>query len=144
MNYASVTDFRERFASDSEVEYLMDETGDDRIAEILNGVEAEVDSYLARRYSTPITLDASSSLDDVLENKLKSVTLDIAVYRVMGRQDEGSEIKKYLHDLALAWLKDIAKGNADLPDDPAGKTTVLTQLWDSADRVFTRDTMGGW
>lgn len=65
------------------------------------------DSYLARRYAVPLAVWGAD---------LRAAVCRIAVYRLLTRAGydsaaEGSSFRKQYDD-ALAWLKDVAKGDA--------------------------------
>ena len=147
-NYATTAQLKARFEDDTAVAHLTDSatTGspdDDVLTEVVNHAEGQMDSYFARRFAVPV--DVSS--DTVLAAMLKSVALDLAVYHLLVRGGVVTEPKLVAHDKALAWLKDVAKGEAVLPsaDEPATTTTRENIFaWgtagetDSSQRKFSR------
>jgi phage gp36-like protein len=85
------------------------------------GAEGEVNSYLARRYQTPIDLAVHASLSDVLA----SVTLDLAEYRLRMRRPPVSEDARRRRDQAIDWLSQVADGRVDLPSLTAVAATAV-------------------
>ena len=79
--------------------------------EVRKSSEGEADSYLARRYATPVDLTAHPELAATL----KGFVLDIAVYRLHGRRAPVSEAHEKARDQAIEWLKQLAEGKIVLP-----------------------------
>jgi phage gp36-like protein len=71
----------------------------------LASASAEIDSYLASRYSVPI-----ASPDQMV----KGYCVDIAVYRLAYGDLERTEEMRIRYDDAIKWLKEVAKGNAQI------------------------------
>lgn len=92
--------------------------------------EREVDSYLSRRFSTPIDTSADADLADFL----KKLALDVAEYRIFGRRPPVSKNKKQVYDNTIAWLKGFVSGENNLPGKvtpPSTKTNNPVSSWDS-------------
>lgn len=75
------------------------------------GAEGEVNSYLARRYLTPIDFAVHSEVAGVLA----SVTLDIAEYRLHARRPPVPDAVIQRFRAALGWLSKVANGAVSLP-----------------------------
>ncbi len=149
-NYASSTDLANRFANDAEVAHLTDtsDTGTpdpDVLNENVNFAEGQIDSYAGRKYLTPLATD-----DTVFANFLKSLTLDIAVYHLVGaRGDLAPEAKTLAHDKAIDWLEKLAEGKVVLPAAATQPTTAAREpiaafgtagTGDNSKRLFSRAT----
>lgn len=100
----------------------------------LNDAKDEMDSYLQVRYSLPIV---------GISNRLTICQCNIARYRL--HENHATEEVYERYKLELAWLKDIAKGNAGLGgnatgsligETPIGGNTVLVT---EGNRVFGDD-----
>ncbi len=154
MSYTTNAKLKARFENDEAVAALTDtleETGapDEAVlTEVREDADGIVDSYLAVRYQVPITTTGHT----VLENRLDSLTLDIAANNLLERGDQVSEAKQRRHDRAIAYLEKVSEGKLDLP---VGATLASTDSRDpliayggpgtSSDskRIFTRDTTEG-
>src|SRR3972149_3728356 len=73
--------------------------------------EGEVNSYLGRRYTVPISLTIHPDLADVLA----SFTLDLAEYRLRLRRPPVPEDARRRRDQAIEWLTRVADGRIELP-----------------------------
>ncbi len=73
--------------------------------------ESEVNSYLARRYRTPIDIDRHPDLAALLA----SSALDVAAYRLHARRPPtpGEVLARY--HAVLTWLRQVAVGEVILP-----------------------------
>jgi len=95
---------------------LADDDGDGQadtavLDEVRNAAEGEVNSYLARRYETPIDLTIHTELVGLLA----SITLDLAEYRLrLRRPPVASDVSERLRH-ALTWLSRVADGTLELP-----------------------------
>lgn len=109
MSYATRADLEAAFSA-AEIAQLESQGLD--IEAALARAEEEVNSYLAVRYAVPVA--------PVTEH-VKTVTLDIARYRIFPIESEGEPQERY--ERAIAWLKDVVAGRALLPGvTPAGDT----------------------
>lgn len=125
MSYIVNADIEIRVGSAAYVQ-LSDDDGDGQadtavIDEIRLAAESQVNSYLARRYAVPIDLVLHTDLADLL----KSITLDLAEYRLWCRRPPVSRdgVEKHAH--AVAWLTGVASGSIALPSakEVASNTT---------------------
>jgi phage gp36-like protein len=121
-------------------------TPSDTVAQqLLDAAEAEMHTYLASRYRTPIDLGMHAELAPTL----KSRVLDIAEYLAW----KGSPFMAGLparvrdgYDEALLWLSRIARGEASLPaSSPPASSTAESDVprYSSATRKFTSEEFDG-
>lgn len=137
MSYATVQDLTGRYGED-EVLQLTDfadnDAVDDTVAQrALDDATAEIDTYLAARYVTP--LEATPSV-------VVGMCCDIARYRMHGHR--ASEDIRIRYEDARALLRDIARGLASI--DSTQKSgfvddTEISATHEAADRVFTQDSL---
>lgn len=81
------------------------------VEEARQSAEGVVNSFLARRYRAPVDLSAYPEVADVL----RSVTLDLAEFRLRARRPPMAANALRLHEQALVWLERIAEGVVQLP-----------------------------
>lgn len=113
MAYATKDDLVPRRLAQNELVELTDDAGagkvdDDNVANILTEASALVDSYCRQRYTVPLQTS----------DQVKSLTLDIAVYKLFERRRRIPDSVKDAYVNALAFLKDVATSKAAL-DQPA-------------------------
>ena len=84
------------------------------------GAEGEANGYLAKRYQVPVDLSAHPDLSGVL----KSMVLDIAVWRLFNRRPPAD--KPYLdsRDQAIEWFRMVSEGKIPLPSVPPVPSTT--------------------
>ena len=110
--YAAIADMTLALGQ-REVSYLSDQlkTGqqlDDVLTRALGRASAEIDSYLTQSYRLPIT--AQAALDH-----LRGICVDVARYHLTGSYTNCTdEIRNRYRD-AIAWLRDVIAGRANLP-----------------------------
>ncbi len=117
MSYASHNDLETRLGTAAYVQ-LTDDAGTgvanvDRANAVLREAEGEVNSYLGRRYAVPVLVDGQEELAAVL----RSVTLDIAEYRLHARRPSVPDVAVRKREAAIVWLQRVAAGDAVLPGD---------------------------
>ena len=115
MSYANTTDLEERLGEGIYLQ-LTDDAGtgsadEGKASEALEQAEGEVNSYLARRYAVPVDV----SVDAQLAAILKSVTLDLAEYRLHARRPPIPEDKRRQREAAVRWLGQASSGQVVLP-----------------------------
>lgn len=142
MAYITNSDIEERLGAATLIQ-LADDDGNGIadvgvVDEARLAAEGEVNSHLARRYATPISLAAHPDLADLLA----SMTLDLAEYRLRSRRPPVSEDARRRRDFAADWLTKVAEGRIELPSvtPPASRTAsgVVAQV-SGAERVLSRD-----
>lgn len=127
-------------------EYIEDEAErNEKLSAICEGaVEdacAEIDGYLAKRYSIPL-----KRTPKVLNKFAK----DIAVYNLVSRMgiNEDDREKTFLnrYNAAVKFLMEIAKGTVSIGTDEedAGSLAANGFNMNSSQRLFSRKSMGGW
>ncbi|MFH1110152.1 MAG: DUF1320 domain-containing protein [Planctomycetota bacterium] len=115
MGYITNADIEERLGSVAYVQ-LADDDGNGVadvgvVDEARLGAEGEVNSYLGRRYSVPVSLTTHPDLADVLA----SFTLDLAEYRLRLRRPPVPDDARRRRDQAIEWLTRVAEGRIELP-----------------------------
>lgn len=121
-------------------------TASDSVAQqIIDEASGEADSYLARRYATPIDTALHPELSDVLEGRV----LDLAEQRAWAGSPFSAGIPARVtaaREAAAAWLIAVANGAADLPGaaPPASRTAADDgPRYSSSERIFVRDELDG-
>ena len=142
MAYATAAQFTEAFPADVvELTNLDDACAttsiDARITEALERASSEIDSYICSVVSLPL-----SPLPLVLEAK----ALDIARYYLDYLEPRSDVLRRY--EMAVEWLKAVAKGEVCLGLDTAGdevpSETMISPVIKACDRVFTKTTLVGY
>lgn len=115
MAYITNADIVQRVGSAAFAQ-LADDDGDGLadagvVDEVRVAAEGELDSYLARRYRTPILLDEFPELAGLL----MAIALDLAEFRLRLRRPPLAEDVRQRHALTLQWLERIASGVIALP-----------------------------
>jgi phage gp36-like protein len=95
----------------------------------LEAADGEIDSYLASRYSLPL-----SSTPPIL----RDCAIDIARYRLHDRAV--SELVANNYKARQAWLRDVAAGKASLGIDDITPASAGLPEMTSGGRVFARET----
>jgi phage gp36-like protein len=121
-------------------------TADAGVAQqIVSEAEAEADSYLARRYQTPVDLAGHPELANVLVARV----LDLAEYGAWKSSPFVSTAPQRVHLLyaaALQWLDAVARGQIVLPAaSPPNSTTAADDAprYSGVARAFTADELDG-
>jgi phage gp36-like protein len=139
MSYATLQDLIDRFGAD-ELLAIADRDGDgsvdaDLVAAALADAAGTIDSYIGRRYTLPLSATPA---------QLTARACDIA--RWLLYTDMPHERVTKAHDAAVAWLKDVAAGRADLDAggaEPAGDGPGRVAI-DSGARVFSDDALSDY
>ncbi|MFZ5450269.1 MAG: gp436 family protein [Thermodesulfobacteriota bacterium] len=127
--------------SQTELAALTAETGDEPdsqvVAEAINRADAEIDAACGLRYTVPFA---------PAPERVKSLSTDLALYHLYSRRGVAPAVwrQKYLD--ALAFLKEVAGGQATLAGSSGEPPAAERQSPDfiSANRVFSRDSRGEW
>jgi len=121
-------------------------TASDAIAQaIVDEAEALANSYLARRFRTPLDLVAHPELADVLRGRV----LDLCEYLAWRGSPFVSDLPGRVLTLfedARRWFEQIAQGRADLPADrppAAAESSTSGPQYASPPRSFTHDLLDG-
>jgi phage gp36-like protein len=107
------------------------------VAEAISRADAEIDAACGLRYAVPLA---------PVPERVKTLSADLAIYHLYSRRSVAPEVwrQKYLD--ALAFLKQVAGGQATLAGsggEPPGATREGAEM-DSSQRIFSRDTLGEW
>ncbi len=111
----------------------------------IDEAEAEIESYLARRFTTPIDLAA----DPGFETIIKARTLDLAEHRLWQGSPFVSDVPtrvEMLRTTALRWLESVASGVVRLPTEtPIAHSgdNPDTPRYRSAPRTLTQAELDG-
>ncbi len=121
-------------------------TADPDVAQqIVDEAEALADSYLAKRYATPVDLSARPELADVLAARV----LDLAEWIAWKGSPFVGDVPERVRALgseAVGWFEAVAVGKIHLPaaSPPPGPTAEDdAPRFSAEDREFTRDELDG-
>jgi phage gp36-like protein len=142
MAYASEADIIDLHGTEL-LDLLADKTGDGvrdaaAIARALDDAGSLIDGYLSQRYTLPLPQ---------VPALLKTICIDIALYRLASNPALLSDDARRRYDDALRFLRDIGAGKAALGlpavNDGAASEADGAQivLIESGARVFSRDTL---
>ncbi len=147
MSYITNSDIETRLGTTRYVQLTDDAgTGSANTAvadEVRLGAVGEVDSYLAPRYAVPIDLVTHVET----AGPIKSAALDLAEYRLHARRREVPVGVIGKRDTTLAWLRNIAAGEASLPsvaELPANAAAGPRATTTGAARVLSREELEGF
>jgi len=140
MTYATIQNMIDRFGEDELIQ-LTDRQNLGVIDNVvvnraLADADARINGYLGVRYTMPLSLPQPTGLE--------RLGCDIARYAL--HEDRVTEIVQKRYDDAIALLRDVAAGKAELGlDDTANKpaSTSLAQI-SSAAPVWKRENSGGF
>lgn len=127
--------------SQAELAALSAETGDEPdaqvVAEAINRADAEIDAACGLRYAVPLF---------PVPERVKSLSADLAIYHLFSRRSAAPEVWRRKYQDGLAFLKLVAAGQATLADSSGEPPAADRQSPDfiSANRLFSRDTLGEW
>jgi len=118
--YATQADLEPERIPTAELIQLTDDTGSGLVdagivTAKLTEASAMVDSYARQRYTVPLQTS----------EQVKSLTLDIATYKLFERRRRIPESVGTAYSNAIAFLRDVAAGRAAL-DQPVGATPQLS------------------
>lgn len=113
--------------------------------QIVDESQAEADSYLARRYQTPVNLAAHPELANIL----KARVLDLAEYAAWKSTPFVSDPPQRVHLMyaaALRWFEDVGRGKLPLPaasPPNAGTAEESGPQYTAPPRRFTTEELDG-
>lgn len=145
MSYATNADIEQQMGSAAVVQ-LTDDAGTGaavaaRVTEARVSAEAQVDSYLARRYAVPVEVSAEPQVAAIL----RCVTVDLAEYRLHARRPPVPVDVAARRAAALEWLQRVAEGRLALPslgELPAGASEGPAAMISGSPRVWGREEAG--
>ena len=141
MAYIVQADLTEQLSASQLVLLTDDEKGGiavaDRVTRAITSAEAEVNAFLGVRYAVPLT----GTIPDLVQ----TWTLHIAVYLLYTRRRVPDDVRQAYED-AIARLKAVVAGHMTLglEPSPAVSTTSSQGEISGPERVFTRETLGGF
>jgi len=113
--------------------------------QIVDEAEAVANSYLARRYETPVNLTAHPELAKVLAARVLDLA-EAAAWRGSPFVSDPPQRVVTLHADALRWFEDVVAGRIPLPasSPPAGpKADNDGPRYTATPRTFTADELDG-
>ncbi len=149
MPYITIAQLRQRLGPTLYARLTDRETGtrEDEAAaqEIVNGAEAEANSYLARRYATPVDLTARPELADILASRVLDLA-EFAAWRSSPFISDPPQRVHLLYATALAWFESVGAGRIVLPAIAPPASTSATDdrpRHSGSGRVFTASDLDG-
>lgn len=108
------------------------------VAEAISRADAEIDAACGLRYTVPLA---------PVPERVKTLSADLAIYHLYSRRSVAPEVWRQKYQDALAFLKQVAAGQATLAgsggEPPAAAAREAAEM-DSNQRIFSRDTLGEW
>jgi len=107
------------------------------VSEAIKRADGEIDAACGLRYAVPFS---------PVPERVKTLSVDLAIYHLYSRRAVAPEVWRQKHQDALAFLKQVAAGQATLAGssgEPPGADRGATELT-SATRIFSRDSLGEW
>lgn len=153
-NYASTAELEARFDGDAEVASQTDNedtgTADTTVLnEVIDNAEGEIDSAVGMRYLVPV-----DTTDTIVAARMKSITLDLAVWGLHIRGGVAPVPVIEARDAVREWLDLLAEGKRVLPQPATANTTTARETladWgtagttsSSSNRLFSRATQEKW
>lgn len=108
---------------------------------LIDEAEAEANSYLARRYATPVDLAAHPELAALLASKVLDLA-EYAAWRGSPFISDPPQRVRAIQQAALHWFESVARGEVALPAAPPPAPTAARDegpYYTSAPRAFTPD-----
>ncbi len=137
--YATAQELEKRLGGEEALVILADRDGDgvadaELVERALADATAEIDSYLAGRYTLPLP---------TVPAVLVRLACDMAVYRITSEYGTGlTEERRQRYDDAVAWLKRAASGDVSLglppQQEPASSSPAAPGLVSGKPRAFDR------
>ena len=125
----------------AELAALTTESGDvpdgQMVAEAIARADAEIDAACGLRYTVPFS---------PVPERVQSLSTDLAIYHLYSRRNAAPEVWRQKYKDALAFLKQVAAGQATLAGSGGEPPAADRQSPDfiNANRLFSRDTLGEW
>lgn len=117
------------------------ELDNDKIDTAIEDADAEINSFLAKRYTLPLNLTA-------VPRPLHRVAVSISFYWLSERDNQITDLIQKRYDDAIKTLKEIGSGARDLGLDSDDKTVTETDngkliVVSDNERLFTRKKLAG-
>ena len=139
MAYCSQDDLV-KMISLAELAELTAESGDEPDAAVVDEAivkaAGEIDSYLAVRYALPLAATPP---------QVQSLSVDMALYHLYSRRSVAPEVRRQKYDAAVAFLKEVAAGQALVEEagEPSGDNRRVGKF-SGAPRVLGRNGLSEW
>lgn len=138
MAYSTLADIKKKISAEILIQLTDDTNADvintEKIDEAISDADAEIDGYCGK-YPLPF-----SPVPDII----KKFSVAIAIYNLFGNRQAAPEDVETRYNNAIAFLKDVSKGQATLgPKDPAPANQGAVDI-SSSDRVFDRKKLSGF
>lgn len=135
MAYCTQSDL-EKVISPAELVQLTDDDRDGVadtgvVAEAIAKADGEIESYLASRYTVPLS---------PVPVVIRAASEDIALWNLFSRRSIGNETREKRYKSAVSFLKDLAEGKATLgvtPAPAAAQEGGVETARDESERTFT-------
>ena len=140
MAYCSEDDLL-KMISQADLADLTVESGDDPdsliINEAISKADAEINSYLGVKYVVPLAGPP---------DQVKALAVDLAIYHLFSRRSIVPPVWQQRYGDALAFLKQVAAGQAVIVGPEGEAPTLAKEVTDahSASRVFSRPSLRDW
>jgi phage gp36-like protein len=126
----------------TELAELTSESGDtpnsELIAEIIDRVGAEIDSYISVRYRTPLL---------TIPNLIKALSVDMAIYHLYTRRSAVPAIRQTKYQDAINFLQNVGLGKSNIigpeGNDILEKSSKLVSV-NGSQRIFSRTDWGNY
>lgn len=107
------------------------------IADAIGKAAAEIDAYLGVKYVVPVS---------PIPEQVKALSVDLAIYHLYSRHSIMPPVRQQKYDAGLAFLKDVAAGQAVIIGAGGEVPTAAREVADitSAVRCFRRDNLRDW
>ena len=139
MAYCSQDDLV-KMISLAELAELSAESGDEPdaavVTEAIVKAAGEIDAYLAVRCVLPLAATPP---------QMQSLAVDMALYHLYSRRSVAPEVRRQKYDAAVAFLKEVAAGQAQVTGigSLSGDNRQVEEF-SGASRVFRRDGLSEW
>ncbi len=133
MAYCTESDIQKQLSPEQLIE-LTDDDGNDLpdsgvIEQAIADADAEIDSYLAGRYTVPVS---------PVPAVIRKLSVDIAIWNLYSRRTVTDENRKERYKAAIDLLKLVSEGKAALgADEPAAGDQQIKAGRTVGDRTFT-------
>lgn len=141
MPYCTQTDILEQLSQD-ELIGLTDDAGAgvvdaSVVARAVADADAEIDSYAAGRYTVPFS---------PVPAMIRKTSVEIAIYNLFSRRRGAPDSRRQRYDASTRFLRSLANGEVTLGSDSPGASTDdgIAASVSSDDRIFSKDTLGGY
>jgi phage gp36-like protein len=125
----------------SELAALTTESGDEPDAEVVNGAinkaDGEIDSYVGSRYAVPLS---------PVPAQVQALSVDLALHHLYARRSIVPPVRKEKYEAAVAWLRQVAAGEAVVAGVAASAPEMSREApdIDAKTRCFSRCTLREW